>query len=79
MSEEGNEVMFCDICKANQATIHRMVARNKGSTGSGKIIHLKHFCLECFEIVTQKIGKSPPYKLPISANRLRDVSSERTS
>jgi hypothetical protein len=56
------EFMLCDVCKVRETKVHEM---KRGTVISGKKVYPRHFCEECFELVTKKIGAGPPVKKPM--------------
>jgi hypothetical protein len=62
LGEEKEGIMLCDICKVREAKVHKTV---RGTPIFGKKPpRPKHFCEECFELVSQKIGPGLPVKKP---------------
>jgi hypothetical protein len=54
-------IMLCDLCKVKEA-VHKM---KRGMLGPGKKEYPGHFCDDCYELVSQKIGPGLPVKKPV--------------
>jgi len=52
--------MLCEICKAKEATIHRMAAKVTGLTADSTVLikSPKHLCRDCFDAVSQAMGQA---------------------